>query len=169
MNNFFFYLESWHLFYTAMVGACAALMGLIFLAVSLRTELFTRKDVPEPRNIAWQTFLNFFCVFVIAITFLIPVTSPGALGLILAALGAAGTILVIRRWWRARTHINFKRALIAFLPLLVCYLAITGSGLSGAFHSFNDMNVIAPVTIFLIGVAIYNAWELLFSYQNRKG
>jgi hypothetical protein len=165
MGSFSDYITSWNIFYAALVGATAALMGLIFLAVSLRIELFNRKDIHEPRQIAWQTFLNFFWVFVIGITFLIPRTTALSLGIVLAVLGAVGNLVVIRRWWRARNHVSLKQGLIAFVPMLACYSAIIVSSLIGAFLTFPAFTVIAPVLIFIIGVAIYNAWELLFSYR----
>jgi hypothetical protein len=165
MGSFSDYIASWNIFYAALVGATAALMGLIFLAVSLRIELFNRKDVHEPRQIAWQTFLNFFWVFVIGITFLIPGITALSLGIVLAVLGTVGVILVIRRWWRARKHLSVRQALIAFVPMLACYSAIIVSSLIGAFIAYGAFTVIAPVLIFVIGVAIYNAWELLFSYR----
>ena len=164
MNDFAAYLGSWTAFYAALVGATAALMGLIFLAVSLRVELFNRRDVPEPRHIAWQTFLNFFWVFVIGLT-LIPSISSLAFGTVLAALSVAGNLSIIRRWYRSRNYLSLNRKLVAFLPLMLCYLGITISGLVAAFANYTALNAIAPILIFVIGVAVYNAWELLFNYQ----
>jgi hypothetical protein len=167
MNHFAAYLESWNPFYIALVGACAVLMGLIFLAVSIRTDLFTGKGNSEPKSVAWQTFLNFFWVFVIGITFLIPGINLLSLGIILAVLGLAGNAMVMRRWWEARGHLSLKRALIAFLPLMLCYTGITVSSLVGALVNYSALSAIAPILIFLIGVATYNAWELMFRYQEK--
>jgi hypothetical protein len=165
MSAFSAYLESWTLFYGALAGACAVFMGLIFLAVSLRMELFNRADFPEPRQIARQTFLDFLWVFVVAIIFLIPGTNRTSLGIIIGVLGAAGAVLVIRRWVKARRHLSFKRAILSFLPLVICFLGLVLTGVLTSCLSFHALAGVAPLLLFLLGVAIYDAWELMFSYN----
>ena len=101
MSSLARFLEGWSTFYTAMVGGTTVLMGLVFLAVSLRLEVFTRGGLHEPREVAWQTFINFFWVFVISLVFLIPGASGTALAVILTSLSVAGLFLVLRRWRRS--------------------------------------------------------------------
>jgi len=166
MSDFASFLESWKIFYAALAGGTAALMGLIFLAVSLRLDMFTRSGLHEPREVAWQTFINFFWVFVYSLCFLIPQSSSLVFGLILISLSVAGTVLVVKRWMRAHKKLTLARNLVAFLPLLVCYLSLIASGIRGIWE-YHALVAVEPALILLIGIAVYDAWELLFAYQKR--
>jgi len=167
MSDFGSFLESWNVFYTALAGGTAAVMGLIFLAVSLRLEIFARSGLHEPREVAWQTFLNFFWVFFISLYFLIPGNSQQSFGAVLAILSLIGLILVLRRWVKAHARLPLTRNIVAFVPLLLCYLALMLSGLLGI-ANFHFLNATAPVLVMLLGIAVNNAWELLFAYRKPE-
>ncbi len=164
MTDFGVFLNSWSTFYTALAGSTTVLMGLIFLAVSLRLDVFTRSGLHEPKEVAWQTFINFFIVFVFSMVFLIPDSSPTAFAIILTSLSALGVFLVVRRWVRAHGRLSRGRSFVAFVPLLACYLVLATSSI-WSFSDFRGLVAVAPALIFLVGVAVYNAWQLLFVYR----
>ena len=166
MEDFQIYLESWRTFYGIVASSSAVLMGLIFLSVSLHLNLFRREARGEPRQIAWQTFINFFWIFTTSIIFLLPSLTTLALGLIIMLLGLAGEYITSRRWWKARKHLSLGRGLVAFAPLVVCHLGLALSGLLTIFWSYTALIIIAPITIFLIGVSIRDAWRLLVNARN---
>jgi hypothetical protein len=163
VEAFAVYLESWHIFYSTLATASAALMGLVFLAVSLRLDTFHLKNSSTPRNIAWQTFVDFLSVFAISLIFLLPGLMPITFGMILGLVALAGLIIVIRRWWRARNHLTLRRSLIAFMPLLICWVGLTVSAMVTIFGLYRLLFAAAPIMIFLIGIAIHDAWNLLIS------
>jgi hypothetical protein len=168
MENISGYLENWRTFYAVLAGSSATLMGLIFVSVSLHPNLFGRETISEPKQIAWQTFINFFWVFTISVVFLVPGLTGLSMGLIVEILGIAGTIIACRRWWRARTHLSLGRALVAFVPLLVCYVSILVSGLLTIGWSYNALTIIAPVAIVLIAISVHDAWDLLIGSREHS-
>jgi hypothetical protein len=161
MNDFAAYLQQWHPFFTTMVVTAATLMGLIFLAVSLHIELFKQTQSREPKQIAWQTFVNFLTVIFVGVLFLIPGMSPPVFGVMLAILGLAGTIIVVRRWVRAAGHLPLGRALIAFIPVMACNLGMVIAGVFTAFSRTGALVAMAPIVILLLGMAVYDAWDLV--------
>jgi hypothetical protein len=156
-------LESWRIFFGTVAASSATLMGLIFLSVSLHLDRFNQTRVEETRQIAWQTFINFFWVFTVGMIFLIPGLSQLGLGSLIALLGLAGIAICSRRWWRARKHLTTLRAIVAFVPLLVCYVGSTISGLLVSFWSGAALVIVPPVMIVLIGISVRDAWNLLVS------
>jgi hypothetical protein len=169
MEGFNVYLESWQTFYGIIAGSSAVLMGLIFLSVSLRLDLFRREARGEPRQIAWQTFVNFFWVFTTSVVFLLPGLTNLSLGLIILLMGLAAEYITSRRWRRARKHLSLGRGLVAFVPLVVCYLGLVASGLLTIFWSYTALIIIGPVSVFLIGVSIRDAWRLLVNASDYQG
>jgi hypothetical protein len=163
METFTSYMGSWNIFYSTLGTASAALMGLVFLAVSLRLDTFHLKDSSTPRNIAWQTFVDFLSVFAISLIFLIPGLAPTTFGLVLGMVALAGLIIVVRRWWRARNHLTLRRSLVAFVPLLISWVGLSVCGMVTIFGLYKILFVAAPIMIFLIGIAIHDAWNLLIS------
>jgi hypothetical protein len=168
MENFEAYLEGWRVFYGVVAGSSATLMGLIFLSVSLRLDLFKKLANKEPQQIAWQTFINFFWVFTGSLVFLLPGLTPLVLGLFILALGTSGEYISTHRWWRARNHLSASRGLIAFLPLNVCYLSLMVSGFLTIFDLYHAVVIMAPVTVFLIGISIRDAWRLLVTEDDYR-
>jgi hypothetical protein len=169
MDNFSVYLESWRVFYGVIAGASATLMGLIFLSVSLHLDIFKKSMTKEPQQIAWQTFFNFFWAFTSSVVFLLPRLTSLSLGLIILLLGLVAEYVSSRRWWRARKHLPLNRALIAFVPLAVCYMVLTVSGFCTTLGLYRGLDAVAPVTVFLIGISIGDAWRLLINSADQTG
>src|ERR1700761_6038546 len=77
-------MENWATFATVAGAAAASLTGLLFVAVSIRTEVIVRSQ--ELRNRAAQTLALFFTALVITILLSIPGQSYRVLGAELVAL-----------------------------------------------------------------------------------
>ena len=166
MEDLNIYLEGWQTFYEVVALSSASLMGLIFLSVSLHLDLFKQKAAGEPRQIAWQTFINFFWVFTISLIFLLPRSNNLSMGLIILLLGFGGEYITCRRWWLARKHLSLVRNLIAFVPLFICYMGIIIGGFYTTFGLYQALICIAPIAVFLIGISIRDAWRLLINTAN---
>src|SRR5438046_4109918 len=83
-------LSTWQGFYTYLGAVSATLLGLLFVAVSLRLNLFTQQQVRDVRDFAFLTFGTFFGLILVAALFLIPHQSRVGLGLPLMLLGLVG-------------------------------------------------------------------------------
>jgi hypothetical protein len=167
MDNFNVYLESWQVFYGVVAGSSATLMGLIFLSVSLRLDLLKKSAYREPQLIAWQTFINFFWVFICSIVFLMPELTSPSLGLIILFLGLCGEcISSYYIWWESRKHRSLKRGLLGFISLSVCYLGLVISGAGTAAGYYRALIIVAPICVFLIGISIRSAWRLLINAED---
>jgi hypothetical protein len=93
-------LEKWSTFATVAGGAAAGLTGLLFVAVSIRTDVIAKSE--ELRNRAAQTLALFVTVLFIAILLSIPDQSLRVLRVELVALAVitGGGMLALDR--RAR-------------------------------------------------------------------
>jgi hypothetical protein len=65
-------LAEWKDFYVFVGTAAATLLGLLFVSVSLRLDLFHEAQLADVRDFAAQTFAQFFSLVLIAALFLIP-------------------------------------------------------------------------------------------------
>jgi hypothetical protein len=166
-----FMLAQWHEFYALLGTAAAALIALLFVAVSIGTSVLT----PEPesrRNTG--TYLSpvvfhYANVLFLSLIALIPTQTWESFGLVIGAASIGSVIysIVIA----VRVHRNS----ISDLADRLCYGAIPAlcyaTGLVVARLLFEEkpagLNVLAGAALFLLVINIRNAWDLMMSLARR--
>ena len=127
------YLASpWSEFSVAVVGAAAALTGLLFVAVSINIEQILAVGPLAGR--ALSTMILFVIPLVVGILVLVPDQSPTALGLELGGTGlaAGGCLLWINRpAGRGELEPRSGWLLLRLLPsvTITVFLVLAGAGL----------------------------------------
>jgi modulator of FtsH protease len=154
--------EQWKDLFVAVAGASAALLGLLFVAVSINIErILSYKGLPER---ALETLMLLLGVLVVSIVGLMPDQSHVALGLELLATAAVVAFVVLRlpaayaedtgkepfQWRLSRLGVR----LMGTVPLLV-------GGLSVLLEAGGGLYWIAAGVILAIIGAVTNAWVLL--------
>ncbi len=97
MDNFAAQIKEWQTFYATMAAACATLVGLLFVAVSLNADYLLQKSNSGSLRVARTAFRDFLPVLLMALLFLIPNLPPFGLGSGLMVLGVAGLVSVVRQ------------------------------------------------------------------------
>jgi hypothetical protein len=154
--------EEWKDLFVATAGASAALLGLLFVAVSINLErILAYEGLPER---ALETLLLLLGVLVVAIVGLIPGQSTVALGLELLFVAAVVAVIVLRlptaraeeagdqptSWRLSRIGIR----LMGTVPLLIGGLSVLVEAGGGLYW------IAAGIVLAIVG-AVANAWVLL--------
>jgi hypothetical protein len=94
-------LADWTAFYALMGGAAATLLGLLFVAVSLRLNIFHQRQVADVRDFAAFTFGTFLVAIAVAGFAIAPHAHRFslALSLLLVSIAAFLAIAWISRLW----------------------------------------------------------------------
>jgi hypothetical protein len=154
---------SFHDFFSGCATIAGALIGLLFVALSVSSEYLTgekaRTDHQVRAGAAFSALVN---TMVIALFALLPTTDLGTVAIILAATGLATTLVLIIALARENRRIG-RGDLYMFLVLLVLY----GLQLANALrleHTPNKINLVVnqgvlAVLFFLFGIA--RAWQLV--------
>jgi hypothetical protein len=102
-------LADWTAFYALMGGAAATLLGLLFVAVSVRLNIFHQREVADVRDFAAFTFGTFLVAIAVAGLAIAPHAHRFTLALSLLLVGVAAfvTIAWIARVW---IRLNFSVA-----------------------------------------------------------
>jgi hypothetical protein len=107
-NSFSLTLDQWSTYFALMGGAAATLLGLLFVAVSLRLNIFHQREVADVRDYAALTLGTFLVAIAVAGVTLAPHEHPGFVAPALLVIGVAGFLGVVRV---ARVSIALNRVL----------------------------------------------------------
>jgi hypothetical protein len=166
-------LAPWHEFYALLGTAAAALIALLFVAVSIGTSLLT----PEPesrRNTATYmspVVFHYANVLFLSLIALVPTQTFESFGVVIGAASAGSaiySIVVAVRVHRNSMSDLSDRLCYGVIPAL-CY----GTGGIVALLMFEDktagLNVLAASALLLLVINIRNAWDLMISLARRVG
>jgi hypothetical protein len=98
-------LGEWTAYYALMGGAAATLLGLLFVAVSVRLNIFHQREVADVRDFAAFTFGTFLVAIAVAGLALAPHAHPFTLALTLFLVGLAAFLAIL---WIARLWIRLN-------------------------------------------------------------
>ena len=151
-------------FFIASTGAGGALVGLIFVAVSIAPEHIVQASAPVERQaVAASAFSALVNAFFISLGALLP-SNPSLIVLLMSTLGLLNSLYFIRPLLLDR--LNWKNALRRSI-LIVISLVIYGYEFYFGAYLYNhpgDLNALYPLCGALLGVyaiGLTRSWQLL--------
>ena len=144
-------------YFAAMATAAAALIGLLFVAVSVRDDtIFGPNAMPGGEALAITAFIGLVNSFVVSLLGLIPKINIGEPAVIMAVIGIVAIVRLQRR-----LHIGRNRIVLAIT--LLAYAAQFGLGVLLLVDSHDsDQLINLSVIIFVpLIVSLQRAWSLL--------
>jgi hypothetical protein len=159
----------WHDFYILLGTASAALVALLFVAVSVGASFLS----PE-RSIATRTFMSpvvfhYSSILLLSLIALIPGHTPVSLAIGIAAVAVAGlvyTTIVLVGLARASVTDTADRFGYGVLPLAAYLAMVAAAGLAAAQFPLSA-DVLAGALLLLLAINIRNAWDLLLAFARR--
>ncbi len=157
------YLASeWNEFCVAVLGATAALSGLLFASVSINIERIMAHPTLPAR--AGQTLILFVTPVVLCICVLTPHQPRAALGAELILTGALAGALLLRINRPARRTDQEPHAgwlLTRFLSSLLVSLFLVVAGITLIVRAGGGLYWTAPATLVAVLAGVTNTWVLL--------
>jgi len=141
----------------AMATAAAALIGLLFVAVSVRDDtIFGPNAVPGGEALAITAFTGMLNSFVVSLLGLIPKVNIGEPAVIMAVIGIVAIVRLQRR-----LHIGRNRIVLAIT--LLAYAAQLGFGvlLLVDSHDSDQLLNLSFIVFATLIVSLQRAWSLL--------
>lgn len=88
---------SWHDFFLAVASAAAALLGLLFVGVSISLSAIAGRDRAAVRRRANVAFSNLLYLLGLSLVILIPASDPGVVTISFTVIALLGLVRVARR------------------------------------------------------------------------
>jgi len=154
-------LAAWHDFYLLLGGACATLVGLVFVAVTLNIDRLRGESGGSTLQLAERAFGYFLVLVVLSLVQLMPDLTPTALATALICMGAAGLLRGIVRLRRGLPGTGWRGQALptaAFALLVACGVLL----LRGDLHAFGL--TAAPVFLLLVQ-SVSESWRILVLFR----
>lgn len=165
-------MEQWHEFFLLVGTASPVMMGLLFVALSLRDDIRTGKKGEVNRVFCEHSFQEYMCATLISLYFLIPDTTLATLGLLLMLTSAAPLVIIIRSFLGLRRDqvLTTSHYVWRFSIPSLCYLfcLIAGFLISTSKTEPKGMQVVALVVILLIVIPTRNAYKMLVTGEEKQ-
>jgi hypothetical protein len=156
----------WHDFFLAAAGASAALLGLLFVGVSINLAAITGEERVDLRARAGQAFANLVAVLVVGLLMLVPDPEPRSIAIALWLIAGLGLLRVAQNLrsvdrlprqfgGRVQTVRRIGWTVVADVVLIYTASRIWGSADAAAIE-----NLVTVVLLLMIGSADV-AWEML--------
>lgn len=165
-------IGSWHDFYLAIASASAALLGLLFVGVSINLASITAAERVDLRTRADLAFSNLLYLLGISLIALIPSLDAGSLAISLAFVAGLGLLRLgrravglVRHGRRAADLHTIRRiAWTLVADLLLLFVAVRLPNADDA-----HWLLVLPVAAFLLLVGSADvAWSLLVLDADRR-
>jgi hypothetical protein len=155
-------VEGWEGFAQVTGGAAAALIGLLFVAVSIRINVIARSG--DLRNRAAQTLTLLGIVLLIAIALSLPDQYRwvvGAENMFVALVAGVTLRLLDRRANKQKSTQQIAHVLDVIAPnIVVCVLVLAAGGLL-VFGLVVGLYVLAAAAVIALAGGVVSAWLLL--------
>lgn len=164
-------LEKWHDFYLLLGTGAAALVALLFVAVSLGAGFLNEERAEATRTFFSPIVVHFGAAFFLACIALV----PGHRTVFFAALiGVAGIVglcvsayTTVKFFGRYRTPYLSDHLAYVALPAAAYLALLIAAAL--AYHGRDEaLDVLAGALLLLLLVNIRNAWDLMLSMVRRR-
>ena len=153
-------------------GASAALLGLLFVALTIQIRSITAREHPELRAAAELILGDFVIILVVSFVALLPAQSSLSLGIDLALVGLYGGIRTVYQVFSVRRRGRGLGPQLRLLTVSTAALASTALvviGAVGASGRGDAFPLVAFIVIVLAVVATRGAWDLLIELPLTRG
>jgi hypothetical protein len=165
-------LASWTSFYVMTGSSSAALIGLMFVVITLVTRLESQTAQDGIATYSTPTVMYFGIVLLVSAILCAPWHSLAWVAALIGLIGLWGVVYSLRIILRgARTELNRVRGQSAvyapdledwiwytILPFVVYAIFLTGA-ITMAWHPAVGLFILAAAVILLIFIGIRNAWD----------
>lgn len=162
-------LAAWHDFNVSVVTASAALLGLLFVALSIHIRTLTAKRNAELRSIARTVFLGYVVALGIGFLALVPQDlGPFGIELLVLVLLAMLPFASAARSGLRATGIGYDRrvTVLQFIAGIGLFGVIIASAFAVAAGNERALFLVGGVAVLSLLWGVFNTWELIFRIQS---
>jgi hypothetical protein len=158
-------VQTWTDLFTLAGGASATIIGLLFVAISLRTDIRKAADTSLDRTVVGHNFFMLLAVLLISIFFMVPEQNPNSLGIsVLITAGIPGYFFT-RDLLRCRHDpaLDHSTLLWSFVMPIICFIVTIAIGVAFIINDDSEISWFIFVVSMLLVIPTRSSWDLLMA------
>lgn len=162
-------LDAWHDFHVITGGSSAALVGLMFVVISVAPQVGARSK-ESVRAFISPTVVFFASVLVLSAMMTVPGVGLLARGAAVACVGTGGVILMLRSGVQGQLaghELGIEDLLCYFVFPLLAYAAVVAAGIALIAAAPAGLVILGTAIIALLAISLRNAWDLVIYTAKR--
>jgi modulator of FtsH protease len=161
-------LVLWHDFNLSVVTASAALLGLLFVALSIHMRVLSARENAELRSVARTVFLGYVLSLGIGFLGLMPQTlwAFGLEVLVIVLVATLPFAAAARSGLRA-TGVGYDRrvTIVQFFAGFALFALTIAAAIGVAVGEARALYVVGGIAVLSLLWGVFNTWELIFRVQ----
>ena len=158
-------MENWSSFFSVIGSASAALLGLLFVSISINAPATLGKGQDHSRRLAEQAFQNYLAVLMVSLLTLIPDMSLATLAkstMLIAGIWVVWVFIRLYQGMMGKGTIQFRiRSLRPHLSSLIGYAMLIIAAVLMASSGKDERDLFAGAGIVLLLSATRVSWQFL--------
>lgn len=163
-------VKTWVDLFTLAGGASATIIGLLFVAISLRTDIRKAADSSLDRMVVGHNFFMLLSVLLISIFFMVPNQSQDSLGVSVFITVAFPCFFFTRdliKVWHD-PDLDHSTLLWSFVMPIICFLVTMGIGVAFIVNDDTEINWFIFVISMLLVIPTRSSWDLLMASEESS-
>ena len=163
-------VKTWSDLFTLSGGASATIIGLLFVAISLRSDIRKAAETSLDRTVVGHNFFMLLSVLLISIFFMVPDQDQDSLGTSVIITAALPGFFFTRDLFRFRRDRDLDRSTLlwSFLMPIFCYLVTIGIGISFIINDDTEISWFIFVISMLLVIPTKSSWDLLMESEESS-
>lgn len=161
-------LALWHDFNLSLVTASAALLGLLFVALSIHMRVLSARENAELRAVARTVFLGYVLSLGIGFLALMPQTLWAfGVELLITVLAATLPFAGAARSGLRATGVGYDRrvTIVQFVAGIALFVVSIAAAIGVASGDVRALYVVGGIGVVSLLWGVFNTWELIFRVQ----
>jgi hypothetical protein len=158
-------MENWSSFFSVIGSASAALLGLLFVSISINAPATLGKGQDHSRRLAEQAFQNYLAVLMVSLLTLIPDMSLATLGkstMLIAGIWVVWVFIRLYQGMMGEGSIQSRiRSLRRHLASMIGYAMLFIAAVLMASSGKDERDLFAAASIVLLFSATRVCWQFL--------
>jgi hypothetical protein len=166
-------LHEWHEFYLLLGTAAAALVALLFVAISIGVGLFTERRAGATRTYLSPVVVHFTSTLFISAVALSPTHPPALVSTVFALTGLIGAMVALTTTINVFSDVKsvgvttFDHFAYGLIPLF-SYVGVFAAAILPAMKWEWAPELLAGTVLLLMLINIRNAWDLMLTVVRRQ-
>lgn len=156
-------VKTWSDLFTLSGGASATIIGLLFVAISLRSDIRKAGETSLDRTIVGHNFFMLLSVLLISIFFMVPDQDQDSLGISVLVTAALPCFFFTRDLIRFRRDPEMDHSTLfwSFLMPIFCFLVTIAIGAAFIINDDTEISWFIFVISMLLVIPTKSSWDLL--------